>query len=152
MRNAVFNLGIITMVTALCGCSLLTDNKQAAVDLSTPETTVVSFTKAAACGDSETALACCLPGGLDYDDVRKCLATSPDDEFKRMLESIDLDAPMSVISKKKEEDKVVVVWRVTFKRDFRTMEGGGQTFKVGSTFDLDASLKKSEDQWLIDGI
>ena len=142
----------LAVVAFVCGCSQPTGDKPASLDVSTPEATVISFTKAAARGDADAALACCLPGGLDYDDVKKCLAASPDDEFKSMIESIDLDASMPIISKKKEGDKIAVVWRVTFKRDFRTEEGGGQTFKAGSTFDLDASVKKSGEVWLIDGI
>ena len=43
--------------------------------------------------------------------------------------------------------------RGTFKRDFAVVGGGtGQTFNAGSTFDLDGTLKKSGDRWLIEGI
>lgn len=47
---------------------------------------------------------------------------------------------------------MAVVCRVTFKRDFRTDEGGGRTVKPGSSYDLDVSLEKSEDRWLTEGI
>ncbi len=152
MRNVVCNLAIMTVVTVLCGCSCPSTRKPSVADLSTPEATVVSFTKAAARGDADAALACCLPGGLDYGDVKKALASAPDDDFRRLLESVDPEAPMPIVSQKTEGEKLAVVWRVTFKRDFRTQEGGGLTFKTGSTYDLDASLQKSGDDWLIDGI
>jgi len=120
-------------------------------DLSSPEATVVSFTRAAAKGQSDLAQACFLPGGVDYEDIRAILKSKPgarEYEMKRMLESLDVAVSMPIIEKKETTNGTKIVWRVTFKRDFAPTKG--PVFKRGATYDFDATLKKSEDSWLID--
>ena len=120
-------------------------------DLSSPEATVVSFTKAAARGETNLAQACFLPGGVDYDDIQQILASKPGSrhyEMKRMLESLNLDVPMPIVAKTNNEHGTKVVWRVTFKKEFKPSKG--PVFKAGSTYDFDATLKPSDKLWLID--
>lgn len=127
------------------------------LDLSTPEATVRSFTKAAAAGNVGLAQACFLPGGVDYEDVREVLGADPsqadEHQFSMVMRAIDPDGPITVISRKgTSEDEVSITWRVTFKSEVSSTEGGKKvTFKQpGDTLDLDASLKKVGDRWLID--
>jgi len=155
MNRAKTWLCVAALAAAVGACVSMSEQRKCAVDLSSPETTVVSFTKAAALGDIESALNCCLPGSYDYDDIKNALTASPSAPsyaFKQMLESVDRDAPIQIVSVEKNGDKATVIWRITFKRDVRMAEGGGHTFKAGSTFDLDGTLRKSEDRWLIEGI
>jgi hypothetical protein len=126
------------------------------LDLSSPEATVRSFTKAMVSGDAESVLACFLPGGTDYEDIQKILHAKPDDpaqqdqyRMRLWLQSFDPDTQMPVISVQETEHGTEVAWQVTFKKDV-TM--AGQTFRTGETFNLDATLRKSGDSWLIDGI
>jgi hypothetical protein len=121
------------------------------LDLSSPEATVISFTKAAARGEADRAQACFLPGGVDYKDIRKVLEAKPGTrsfEMKQMLESLDLKAAMPIVSKSESQHGTKVVWRVTFKKEFKSSKG--PAFKTGATYDLDATLKKSGKIWLID--
>jgi hypothetical protein len=114
---------------------------------------VITFTRAAARGDVDLAQRCFLPGGVDYDDIRETLTATPSSPRyggKIMIDSLDPDAPMPIVSKRETEYGLRVVWRVRFERDFRTEEGGGHIFKAGSTYDFDATLKKSGEEWLID--
>jgi len=123
-----------------------------AFDRSTPEATVVSFTQAAARGEKCAALACFLPGGTDFEDIREVLNATPWSsrcQMKQMLESLDTDAPMPIVSKEETPRGAKVVWRVTFKEEFKTKKG--LVFEPGMTHDLDATLKRHGDRWLIDG-
>ena len=120
-------------------------------DLSSPEATVLSFTRAAARGQTDLAQACFLPDGVDYGDIRAILASkpgAPEYEMKQMLQSLDVTAGMPIISRKETKNGTAIVWRVTFKRDF--IPTNGPAFKSGSTYDFDATLKKSGNSWLID--
>jgi hypothetical protein len=120
-------------------------------DLGSPEATVVSFTKAVARGETNLAQACFLPGGVDYDDMRQILASkpgSPHFEIKQMFESLNLNVPMPIVVKTNSEHGTKVVWRVTFKKEFKPHKG--PVFKPGSTYDFDATLKPSGKLWLID--
>jgi len=126
------------------------------LDLSSPEATVRSFTKAIVSGDAASVMACMLPGGTDHEDMRAILAAGPDDpqqgsqyQMKLLLQSLDADAEMPVTATESTERGTLVTWQVTFKTDM-TMKG--HTFHAGDTFDLDATLRKSGDSWLIDGI
>jgi len=122
------------------------------VDRSSPEATVKSWTKAVATGNTKDAMACMLPGGIDYDDAREILNAEPSSrEFfvKKMWESIDTENPIRVLGKELINGKVSIVWEFYFKEDI-TIEG--RTFKRGEGFEFDASLKKHGDYWLIDGI
>jgi len=122
------------------------------VDRSTPEATVRSWTKAVATGNIKDALACMLPGGVDYEDVKEILnakPTSPQFFLKQMLESIDTEKPIRILGKQMIEDEVGIGWEFYFKEDF-TIEG--RTFKRGESFEFDAGLKKHGDCWLIDNI
>ncbi len=128
------------------------------LDLSTPEATVRSFTKAAAAGNVGLAQACFLPGGVDYEDVREVLGADPsqahEHQFRMVMRAIDPDGPITVVSRKwasEQADEISLTWRVTFKSEVSFTEGGKKvTFKPGDTFNLDASLKKVGDRWLID--
>lgn len=129
--------------------------KNAGLDLSTPEATVRSFTRAIISGNEDSIMACMLPGGVDHGDVQELLAAGPDDprrkdeyEFKVLLQSLDPDAEMPIASTEETERGTSVAWQATFKKDV-TM--AGHTFRAGDTFDLDATLRKSGDSWLIDG-
>ncbi len=146
---------IAALVTTVCTCALTGIPRREPIDLSSPETTVISFTKAAARGDVESALACCRPGSYDYDDIKEALtatSSSPAYAFKQMFDSIETRVPIRIASVDKNGGTADVVWRVTFKRGFTVMEGGGRTSNAGSSFDLDGTLKKSGDRWLIEGI
>lgn len=120
-------------------------------DLSSPEATVISFTKAAARGETKLVQACFLPGGEDYDDIRKVMEATPGTpayDMKAMLAALDLERSMPIVEKKQSAHGTKVVWRVTFKREFKPNKG--PAFKAGSTYDFDATLKRSGNQWLID--
>jgi RNA polymerase sigma factor (sigma-70 family) len=126
------------------------------LDLSSPEATVRSFTKAIVSGDAASVMACMLPGGTDHEDMQAILAAGPDDpqqgsqyQMKLLLQSLDADAEMPVIATEPTERGTSVTWQVTFKKD---MTEKGHTFRAGDTFELDATLRKSGDSWLIDGI
>lgn len=128
------------------------------IDLSTPASTVRSFTKLMAAGNAEAVIACFLPGGIDYQDMQEILAADPADprqrskyEMRQWLQSFDADAEMPILDMKETaEDSISIDWKVTFKRDF-TMDG--QTFNAGQTMTLDASLVRADDgRWLINGI
>jgi RNA polymerase sigma factor (sigma-70 family) len=122
------------------------------IDLSSPEATVRSFTRAIASGDAEAVLQCMLPGGIDYEDIQEILYAEPGDreyEARAWFESLDPDADMPVLSVKEEERGTGVAWEVTFKRDCVV---GRHTFSAGDTMELDATLQESDGKWLIDGI
>lgn len=129
------------------------------LDLSTPEATVRSFTKAIASGNAESVMACFLPGGTDFGDMQEILNADPADpkqrseyEMKLWLQSLDPDAEMPIIETTEEGDAMGVTWQVTFKKDVTVRAGGGQTFRAGDTYNLDARLRRSGDSWLIDGL
>jgi len=143
----------VAVSLGLCGCSAFGGPKQPKLDLSTPESAVVSFTKAAAGGHVDLAMKCVHPEGHDYQDIHDVLTAPPGShryEARAMFEAIDPDIPMPIVKMTKEAERVVVVWRVTFKRAFKTKKG--IAFGKGSTFDFDANLKRSGDQWLIYGL
>jgi len=126
------------------------------LDLSTPEATVRSFTKAIVSGNAESVMACMLPGGIDHEDMQEILNADPGDpkqrseyEMKLWLQSLDPDAEMPITSTNETEHGTEIAWQVTFKKDVTV---GGQTFRAGDTFELDATLRKSGDSWLIDGM
>ena len=69
-----------TCVVALALAGLLLScahSPTAKLNLSTPEATVIGFTKAAAQGDAELAQRYFLPGGVDYQDIRETLTAQP---------------------------------------------------------------------------
>lgn len=122
------------------------------VDRSGPEATVRSWTKAVATGNVQDALACMLPGGADYEDVKKILNAKPSSPMffmRKMWESIDIDKPARILGKTLIEDEATIGWEFYFKEEF-TIEG--RTFKPGDGFEFDATLKKHGDYWLIDNI
>lgn len=122
------------------------------IDLSSPEASVRSFTKAMASGDAEAALECMLPGGIDYEDTQEILYAEPGDreyDVKVWFQSLDPDADMPVLSIKEDARGTRVAWEVTFKREC-VMEG--HTFYAGDTMELDATLQESDGKWLIDNI
>ena len=121
----------------------------AELDLSAPEATVISFTRAAVAGEIELALACFSPGSHDYGDVKELLTSPARNFLKTLFEAVDPNAPIDAYKKKQEGDWCEVNWRMKLKKGF-TVEG--KTFKAGETFDLDGNVKKVEDRWLIVGI
>lgn len=128
----------------------ITESKS--VDRSTPEATVRSWTKAVATGNVQEALACMLPGGVDYEDIKEILNAKPTSRkffLKKMWDSIDTEKPIRILGKQLIEDEAGIGWEFYFKEDF-TIEG--RTFKRGESFEFDASLKKHGDYWLIDNI
>jgi len=83
----------------------------------------VSFTKAATRGDVYLAMKCVHPEGHNYQDTHDVLTATPGSrryEARAMFEAIDPDIPMPIVKMTREAGRVVVVWRVTFKRAFQT--------------------------------
>lgn len=126
--------------------------KSKSVDRSSPEATIRSWTKAVATGNVQDALACMLPGCVDYEDIKEILNAKPTSRkffLKKMWESIDTKKPIRIIGKQLIEDEVGIGWEFYFKEDFTIK---GHTFRRGESFEFDASLKKHGDYWLIDNI
>ena len=125
------------------------------IKISTPQETILGFMQAAASGDAATAMLYMLPGGTDYDDMKKILnakqSSSPEYQFRQMLESVNMNIPIQVkISEKaNQKDTVEASWVVTFKK---SVELDKASFKTGSTFILDGTLKNTDRGWLIDGM
>ncbi len=110
--------------------------------------------QAAASGDTAAAMSYMLPGGTDYDDMKKILNATPSSageyQFRQMLESVDLNVPIKVtVSEKADQNERGASWIVTFKK---SVELGNNKFNAGSTYKLDGTLKKTGSGWLIDGI
>lgn len=131
-------------------------NDSPRLDLSSPQAAVRSFTRAFASGDAQSVMACMLPGGTDYEDIQNILNASPDGpdqrdnyQMKLWLQALDPDAEMPIIEVKEGPRGREVTWQVTYRKDVTL---AGQTFRAGDTFNLDATLRKSDDSWLIDGI
>lgn len=130
-------------------------NKSSQLDLSSPEATVRAFTKAAASGDIESALACVAIDGHDYGDIKEVL-TRPGDPVKNplkdLLEATDIDSPITV-KKDVKGNRCEIKWTVILDRAVTINKGGKPfTFKAGDTFAWDGNLKKVGDRWLIVGI
>ncbi len=149
MTKTTLAVVVIALAAGLCSCALTGASRTGRLDLSSPDATVISFTKAAAGGDVDAAQACFLPDGIDYKDVRRVLTaepSSPEYPGRLMFEAIDPDALMPIISMEETEEGLAIVWRVTFKRD---VQAEGQTvIETGDTFDFDGTLRKSGDKWL----
>jgi beta-lactamase regulating signal transducer with metallopeptidase domain len=127
-------------------------NKEASakLDLSTPQATVIGFTRAAAQGKAKLAQSYFLPGGEDFEDVLEVLTASTSSNkypARVMMESIDLNAPIEIVSAEGDATAMKVVWRVKSAKDFKIE---GQEVQKGSTYDFDATLKQVEENWLID--
>jgi len=122
------------------------------LDLSSPEGTVRSFTKAFALGEAESVLACWLPTAGDYEDIRLALEAGPDDERyegRMWFQSLDPDAEMPIVRTEDIEGGIELAWRVTLKKD-ATM--GGRTYRAGDTEEVEVTLRPSGDSWLIDNM
>lgn len=120
------------------------------VDLSTPESTVVGFTKAAAKGNAKVAQSYFLPGGVDDQDIAETLTAKPGTPRyagRVMLEAIDPSRPIIVRSQRETEHGLQVIWQVTLGKAF---EIEGQKVEAGTAYDFDATLKKTAEGWLID--
>jgi len=124
------------------------------IDLSTPEGTVRSFIRMFALGDKEAVLACFMAGGVDYEDITEILYPDPSSRtyktnmmLQGWLSSFDPNAEMPIVRTEQTAEGLSVTWLATFKRDFTTKGG---TFHAGETMELDATLKKVGDKWLID--
>ena len=137
----------LALAGLLLGCA---HSPTAKLNLSTPEATVIGFTKAAAKGDAELAQRYFLPGGVDYQDIRETLTSQPGTPrygARVMLESVDASGPIEVKSKTDAKDGLKVVWQVTFRTGFGA---GGRRVEAGTHYDFDATLKKTDKGWLID--
>jgi hypothetical protein len=137
----------IVLIGLAVGCA---HSQKATPNLSTPESTIIGFTKAAAEGHAKLAQSYFLPGGIDYQDVWETLTAKPGTprySGRVMMEAVDPSRPMTVKSKKETEHGLKVVWQVTFRRGF---EVDGKKVEAGTQYDLDATLKKTEKGWLID--
>lgn len=137
-------------VTPSTVATVITESKS--VDRSSPETTITSWTRAVATGNVQDALACMLPGGADYGDVKEILNAKPTSRkyfLRRMWESIDIEKPIRILDQELNEDEADIAWKFYFKEDFTIK---GHTFKRGDSLEYDAGLKKHGDYWLIDGI
>ena len=129
------------------------------LDLSSPEATVRSFAKAWVRGDPESILACWLPTAGDYEDIRRGAYADPNSndpqerqwaEGKRFFQSLDPEADMPILSTKQTEDGgTAVTVRLTQKKE-ATM--GGQTLPAGTTHDVEMTLRRSGNSWLIDNM
>ena len=127
------------------------------IKIDTPENTVIGFTRAAASGDIKTAMAYMLPGGVDYEDIHEILTAQPSSsakyQFRQLLEAVDPNIPVKIVSQQEKGDYMKVVWLLTFKRTVKLgKEPKEMVFKPGSTFEFDATLKRTEQGWLIDNI
>ena len=129
------------------------------LDLSTPEATVRSFTKAIVSGNAESVMACFLPGGTDFEDMQEILNADPADpkqrseyEMKLWLQSLDPDAEMPIIETTEDRGRHGGDVAGDLQKGRDGEAGGGQTFRAGDTYNLDASLRQSGDSWLIDGL
>ncbi|UCD50932.1 MAG: sigma-70 family RNA polymerase sigma factor [Phycisphaerales bacterium] len=123
------------------------------LDLSSPEATVRSFTKAFVLGDAESVLACWFESAGDYEDIELALEAGPDDleyyEGKVWFQSLDPDAEMPIVQTREIEGGVQLVWRVTLRKD-ATM--GGRTYYAGDTEEIEVTVRPSGDSWLIDNM
>ncbi|MBL7154668.1 MAG: hypothetical protein ISS79_13220, partial [Phycisphaerae bacterium] len=132
------------------------EDQTPALDLSSPEATVRTFIKRFVAGDAESVLACCLPGGTDYEDIQEILFADPADpaqrdeyQFRLWFQALDPDAEMPIISKQETPRGISVTWLVTFKTEFAMP---GRIFAPGEQMELDGTVVQSDGKWLIDGI
>jgi hypothetical protein len=95
---------------------------------------------------------CVHPEGHDYQDIRDVLTSTPGSklyEMRVMFDAVDANVAMPIVEVVEEAGGIAVTWRVTFKRAFKV---NGDAVEQGATYDLDANLRKSGDQWLIYGL
>jgi hypothetical protein len=149
VKSNMKTTSVITLVLAawLSSCA---HSPTATPDLSTPEATVIGFTKAAAQGNADLAQRHFLPGGTDYLDIRETLQAQPGTPMypaRRMLEAVDVSQPITVTQQTGNEQGLKVVWRVTFGKAF---EEKGRRVEAGSQYEFDATLKRTAKGWLID--
>jgi hypothetical protein len=138
---------LLVLAGLLAGCA---HSPKAQVNLSTPESTVTGFTKAAAKGNAELAQSYFLPGGTDYQDIWETLTAEPGTPRyagRVMMEAVDPKGPMTLKSQNQTEHGLKVVWQVTFRRGF---EIEGHKVEAGTRYDLDATLTRTGKGWLID--
>lgn len=113
-----------------------------------PEATIQSFMAAAMKLNMNGAMVCVAGDSHDYKDI-KAIFENPEHPFNILFRKIDPSVPVRIIETKIIDNMCEAVWQVTFKEDF-TIEG--KTFKAGETFDIDGSLHRYGDKWLITGI
>jgi hypothetical protein len=138
---------LLALAGLLAGCA---HSPQAKLNLFTPESTVIGFTKAAAAGDAKLAQSYFVPGGTDYKDISEILTAEPGAPrypARVMLASVDIARPIIVKSQSQTENGLRVVWQVTFAKGFNIE---GRTVEAGTEHDFDATLIKTENGWLID--
>ncbi|GAF98320.1 unnamed protein product, partial [marine sediment metagenome] len=90
-------------------------------------------------------------------DIHEILTAQPSSsakyQFRQLLEAVDPNIPIKIVSQQEKDDYMKVVWLLTFKR---TVKFGGDAkkmvFEPGSTLEFDATLKRTEQGWLIDNI
>ena len=119
--------------------------------MSSPEATARTFTRAVATGDWQTAVACFLPGGTDWNDINEIANAAEGSRpymLKSWLESADETKPIEIVLKDDQAGSVKIVWKVTLKRDFSHK---GLIIKAGEQQEWDATLVKTDDgKWLIE--
>lgn len=69
--------------------------------------------------------------------------------MKLCLQPLDPDVEMPITSMNQTRRDRGIAWQVTFKKEV-TMEG--RTFRPGDAFERNATLRKSGDSWLVDGM
>ena len=137
----------LAMAALLMGCA---HSPKGTVKLSTPESTITGFMKAAAQGDAALAQSYFLPGGVDYQDIVDTLKAKPGTPryaARAMMESVDISKPIKLKSKNETEHGLRAVWEVTFGTAF---EVDGRRVEAGTHYDFDATLKKTDQGWLIE--
>jgi prepilin-type processing-associated H-X9-DG protein len=93
-------------------------HKISELNLNSPESTVITFTKAAARGDVAVAMACVAEDSHDREDIKATLTRS-DNPFYKLFKAIDIKKPVQIISKEMQDDVCSIAWKVTFKNGFK---------------------------------
>lgn len=138
---------VVAGAAVLMGCA---HSRETKVDLSTPESTIAGFTKAAARSDAALAQSYFLPGGVDYQDILDTLTAKPGTPryaARVMMESVDTTKPVKLKVQEQIEQGLKAVWEVTFHSGFKV---DGRRVEAGTTYDFDATLTKTDKGWLID--
>ena len=122
-----------------------------AIDFTSPQATVSSFTSLLATGDMTQIAACFAPGAADLDDLTRILAdpqSQGDLMMKQVFESVG--QPIEVTETTEHPNGLGVKWLFTVTRPFVIGDGTrGQAFEPGDKFEMDATLVQVDGKWLI---
>lgn len=159
LKIIILIFAALTYITYTVGCAATTyaqpDTGVILYDISSPESTVIGFTIAAANRQAKTAQSYFLPGGEDYTDIYEVLTaqpSSPKYPGRIMLESIDPNSPIKIISQTRTTDNTgsistKILWQIKFAKPFQIE---GQTVAADTPYTFDATLKQTQLGWLID--